>query len=133
MRKKIVAGVLASIIPFVCEASATVVVDAKRNCLSNTSNVSGGTPALLTLAPGRYVISIGSNNMRCSAGVLTNGCLINSVMLQGGFGNNRWGTTITQPTVVDVPGNTSTYIAYVSDDACGDNTGQATLLIQTAN
>ncbi|AHI63349.1 membrane protein [Burkholderia thailandensis] len=133
MRAEIAAGVLAAVIPFVCEAASTVVVDAKRNCLSNTGTVSGGTPATFPLAPGRYVVAISPNNMSCSAGVLTGGCLINSVMLQGRYGNNRWGTTITQPTVVDVPGNTSTYIAYVSDDACGDNTGQATLLIQTAN
>ncbi|WP_082727985.1 hypothetical protein [Burkholderia mayonis] len=133
MRAKIIAGVLAAIVPFVCEAATSVVIDAKRNCLSNTGNVSGGTPATFPLAPGRYVISIASNNMSCSNGVLTNGCLINSVFVQGGYGNNRWGTTVTQPTVVDVPGNTSGFIAYVSDDACADNTGQATLLIQTAN
>ncbi|WP_231753024.1 hypothetical protein [Burkholderia sp. TSV86] len=74
--------------------------------------------------------------MSCSGGVLTNGCMIHSVMLQGGLGtsSSRWGTSITEPTVVDLtgPGSLSNLIAYVSDDQCADNTGQATLLIQPA-
>ncbi|MBI0359510.1 hypothetical protein [Burkholderia oklahomensis] len=134
MRTKIIAGVLSAIVPFVSEASTSIMIDAKRNCLSSAfGTVSDGVPATFQLAPGRYVISIASNNMSCSGGVLANGCLINSVMLQGGFGTSRWGTTITEPTVVDVPGNTSGFVAYVNDNACADNTGQATLLIQTAN
>ncbi|AUC44105.1 hypothetical protein D083_3756 [Dickeya solani RNS 08.23.3.1.A] len=53
-------------------------------------------------------------------------------MVQGGFKNSRWGVSVTStPVVVDT--TTSPFIAYISDDNCNDNIGQATLLIQKAN
>ncbi|OMU39303.1 hypothetical protein AQ775_31065 [Burkholderia pseudomallei] len=132
LRTKIAAAWLAALVPFASLASTSIQIDARQNCLATVfGKVSNGASATFQLAPGRYVVSIASNNMSCSGGSLTNGCLIDTVMLQGGNGNSHWGVAINRPTVVDVP-STSGLFAYVSDDVCSDNTGQATLLIQTA-
>ncbi|KGW12162.1 hypothetical protein X980_1837 [Burkholderia pseudomallei MSHR4000] len=131
MRTKIAAAWLAALVPSASLASTSIQIDARQNCLAVFGKVSNGASATFQLAPGRYVVSIASNNMSCSGGSLTNGCLIDTVILQGGNGNSHWGVAIKRPTVVDIP-DTSLLFAYVSDDVCSDNTGQATLLIQTA-
>ncbi|AQQ33988.1 hypothetical protein [Burkholderia cenocepacia] len=135
MRNKLITAALAAMVPLMCDAATSVVIDAKANCLSSyVGTVSGGTPVKLTLAGGRYAVSLTSNSMSCSGGALANGCNIDTAFMQGGFGNIRWGGTATaHPTVIEMPSSVSNVYVYVSDDYCGDNSGQATLLIQPAN
>ncbi|WP_338326452.1 hypothetical protein [Burkholderia multivorans] len=135
MRMKLTAAALVAMVPFTSGAATSVVIDAKANCLSSyVGRVSGGTPVKLTLAPGRYAVSLTSNTMSCSGGSLTNGCNIGTVLIQGGYGSIRWGGTVTaSPTVVEMTTAIMHAFAYVSDDYCGDNSGQATLLVQPAN
>ncbi|WP_419685815.1 hypothetical protein ACN22W_01085 [Burkholderia theae] len=135
MRNKLIVAALAAMVPLMCDAATSVVIDAKANCLSSyVGTVSGGTPAKLALAPGRYAVSLTSNTMSCSGGSLTGGCNIDTAIVQGGFGSIRWGGAITaRPTVVEMTGGVMNVFAYVSDDYCGDNMGQATLLFQPTN
>ncbi|ACZ75953.1 MULTISPECIES: hypothetical protein [Dickeya] len=117
-------------LPFVSEAATSVTIDALRNCqTAPLVDTVSGTSAKFSLEPGRYVLSLVSNTMNCTS---SSGCIIDTVMVQGGFKNARWGVSVTSnPVVVDSTG--SAFIAYVSDDNCSDNIGQATLLIQKAN
>ncbi|UPT56901.1 hypothetical protein [Dickeya zeae] len=119
-------------LPFVSEAATSVTIDALRNCqTAPLVDTVSGTSAKFTLEPGRYVLSLVSNTMNCTNSS-SNSCVIDTVMVQGGFKNARWGVSVTSnPVVVDSTG--SAFIAYVSDDNCSDNIGQATLLIQKAN
>jgi hypothetical protein len=135
MRTKIVAALLAVIVPVVSNAATSVPIDARNNCVTAVfGHAPGGTPARFQLAPGRYIVSLVSNNMSCSNGTLGGGCQIDTVFLQGGWGTARWGTVATaRPTVIDMTMSASDIYAYVSDDVCSDNTGQATLLVQPAN
>ncbi|MEL1221027.1 hypothetical protein TVA88_18230 [Aeromonas hydrophila] len=115
--------------------SATIVsVDAQRNCFSNPwESTSGGTAAKFKLAQGRYVLSLVNNSMSCSYGQM-DGCKINTLFVQGSFGNSRWGISVTSsPIVVDVPvEGPKDLVAFVSDSYCQDNTGGVSLLIQEA-
>jgi murein DD-endopeptidase MepM/ murein hydrolase activator NlpD len=95
-----------------------------------------GSVVKFQLAPGKYIASLINNQMSCSGGNLTGGCLINTVIIQGsmGYGTAHWGLSIKSPTLVDVPGpENSYYTAFVVDTLCSDNTGQATLRFQQKN
>nr|UKE84043.1 hypothetical protein KXZ65_00575 [Pectobacterium sp. PL152] len=82
------------------------------------------------LDQGRYVVSLVSNTMNCMGA--SNSCIIDSIMLQGGFKNARWGVSVTSsPTVVDT--TAAQFVAYIVDNNCNDNAGKATLLIQKQN
>ncbi|MBA0214767.1 hypothetical protein [Pectobacterium brasiliense] len=115
---------------FAAEAATNITIDPQRNCLSAPfTDTLTGTPVKFTLDQGRYVVSLVSNTMNCMGA--SNSCIIDSVMLQGGFKNARWGVSVTSnPTVVDT--TTSSFVAYIVDDNCNDNAGKATLLIQKA-
>ncbi|VWC36649.1 outer membrane protein [Burkholderia lata] len=135
MRNKLITAALAAMVPLMCDAATSVVIDAKANCLSSyVGKVSGGTSARLALAQGRYAVSLTSNTMSCSGGNLGGGCNIDTAIIQGGFGSIRWGGAVTaRPTVVEISGGVVNVYAYVSDDYCGDNAGQATLLFEPTN
>ncbi|ABK06988.1 hypothetical protein QZM97_30880 [Burkholderia orbicola] len=137
MRTKLIVAALAAMVSLTCSAATSVVIDAKANCLSSfVGTVSGGTSAKFRLARGQYAVSLVSNTMSCGGGSLDNGCNIDTVMMQGGYGYGsiRWGTAITaKPTVILMTSDLNDVFAYVSDDYCGDNVGQATLLIQPVN
>ncbi|AQQ18718.1 hypothetical protein [Burkholderia cenocepacia] len=135
MRTKLIAAALAAMASLTCSAATSVVIDAKANCLSSSfGTVSGGTSAKFRLAKGQYAVSLVSNTMSCSGGSLENGCNIDTVVMQGGYGSIRWGTAVTaKRTVILMTGDLNDVFAYVSDDYCGDNVGQATLLIQPVN
>ncbi|WDD95943.1 hypothetical protein Bsp3421_006126 [Burkholderia sp. FERM BP-3421] len=135
MRTKIVAALLAVAVPLVSSAATSIPIDARNNCITAVfGRAPGGTPARFQLTPGRYVISLVSNNMSCAGGGLGGGCLIDTVFMQGGWGTAHWGTNATaHPSVIDVTNTTTDMYAYVSDDICSDNAGGATLLIQPAN
>ncbi|WP_412023329.1 hypothetical protein [Burkholderia cepacia] len=135
MRIPVVASVLLALASFTAQAATSITIDAKQNCIQNAivPGPSYGNSATVQLAPGRYVMSLSTNTMSCTGG---SGCLIDAVHLVGGMGSARWGTTVTkQPTIVDVGGSATalTLWSFVTDDACSDNSGQATLLIQTVN
>jgi hypothetical protein len=137
MRITTIASLLLALVSYTAQAATSVTIDARQNCLQNAI-VPGpgyGTSAAFQLAPGRYVMSLSSNAMSCTGG---GDCLIDSVHVVGGMGTSRWGVSVTkQPIVVDVgvPSGPSalTLWGFVTDDACSDNTGRATLLIQTVN
>ncbi|VWC37870.1 hypothetical protein [Burkholderia lata] len=135
MRNKLITAALAAMVPLMCDAATSIVLDARANCLSSyVGTVSGGTPAKLALAPGRYAVSLIANTMSCGGGALEHGCNIDTAFIQGGFGSIRWGGTATaRPTIVEMTGAVINVSAYVSDDYCLDNTGQARLLFQPAN
>ena len=125
---------LIAFVAFSSQASTSITISALANCLAAPPSTTdeGGTTASVQLEPGRYVLSLVSNNMSCSNGTLSGGCLIDTVMVQGGWGTSRWGKTVTaQPVVVDYTA-ASTLSAYVYDQGCYNNTGQATLLIEKA-
>ncbi|HDR9507546.1 hypothetical protein C5615_13865 [Burkholderia cepacia] len=135
MRIPVVASILLALASYTAQAATSITIDAKQNCIQNaiTPGPSYGNSAAVQLAPGRYVMSLSTNTMSCTGG---NGCLIDTVHVLGGMGNARWGVAVTkQPTVVDVTGGATalTLWSFVTDDACADNSGQATLLIQTVN
>ncbi|WP_423758124.1 hypothetical protein [Burkholderia sp. NLJ2] len=135
MRIPIIASILLALASYTAQAATSITIDAKQNCIQNaiTPGPSYGNSATVQLAPGRYVMSLSTNTMSCTGG---NGCLIDTVHLVGGMGSARWGMAVTkQPTVVDVGGNATalTLWSFITDDVCADNSGQATLLIQTVN
>lgn len=131
-KSKALIFVAASFLSLACEASTSFTIDAKANCISNAST-SSTTPYLkIQLDPGRYVFSLVNNNMSCQGSNLANGCNINGVFMQGGFATARWASTISsQPIVVD--STSTTYFAFVADDSCGNNSGQATILAEKAS
>jgi hypothetical protein len=133
MRISIVASVLLALVSVTAQAAISITIDAKQNCIQNaiTPGASFGQSATFQLAPGRYVMSLTPNSMSCSGG----GCLIDTVHVLGGMYNARWGVAVTkQPMIVDVAGGAgANFYSFVTDDNCSDNTGQATLLIQTVN
>ncbi|KVH60646.1 hypothetical protein WS89_14685 [Burkholderia sp. MSMB1072] len=135
MRIPVVASILLALASYTAQAATSITIDAKQNCIQNaiTPGPSYGNSAAFQLAPGRYVMSLSANTLSCSGG---SGCLIDTVHVVGGMGSARWGTVVTkQPTVVDVGGSATalTLWSFITDDACADNSGQATLLIQTVN
>jgi len=117
----------------------SIPINAASNCIniSNPGSVTGGA-ATFQLAPGRYVASLIKNNMACRSLDVTKACDINTVIIQGvdnglTADTARWGLSVKTPTVVQVFGPTSaSFVAFVIDDGCSDNTGGATLLIQQA-
>ncbi|MBN3137454.1 hypothetical protein [Pectobacterium punjabense] len=130
MRNTAISMFMLAFFSFATEAATNITIDPKSNCLSTPfTDTLTGTPVKFTLDQGRYVFSLVSNTMNCMGA--SNNCIIDSVMLQGGFKNARWGVSVTStPTVVDT--TTSPFVAYIVDDNCNDNAGQATLLIQKA-
>lgn len=135
MYVKLFTAALAFATPLACMAATPVTINAKSNCLSHAfGTVSDGTPLKFQLAPGRYAFSLVSNNMSCSSGDLSGGCLIDKVFLQGGWGSARWGAVISAtPTVIDMTRATVMVSAYVGDDGCYNNTGTAVIKIETAS
>ncbi|WP_240154732.1 MULTISPECIES: hypothetical protein [unclassified Burkholderia] len=134
----IISAFLLALASVSANAATSITVDAKQNCIQSalTPGAPYGTSVVFQLAPGRYVLSLPSDNMSCTGGSLVPGCLIDTVHVQGGWANARWGVSVKQqqPTVVDVTGSTNaTMWAFITDDTCNDNSGQATLLIQPAN
>jgi len=132
MYAKFLTAALVFAAPLVSVASTSVIVDAKAHCLSHSfGGVSGGAPLTFQLAPGRYVLSLVNNTMSCSSGDLSNGCDMDTVFLQGGWGSARWGAVVTAtPTVIDMTRNTMPLAAYVGDDGCYNNTGTAEIKIE---
>ncbi|MCI4029602.1 hypothetical protein [Dickeya dianthicola] len=132
MRRTSISVFMLAFASFASTAATTITVDSQRNCLTAPSmDTLSGTSAKFSLEQGRYVLSLVSNSMNCTSSS-SNSCPIDTVMVQGGFKNARWGVSVTStPIVVDT--TTSPFIAYISDDNCNDNIGQATLLIQKAN
>ncbi|MBN3230041.1 hypothetical protein [Pectobacterium brasiliense] len=130
MRNTSISMFMLAFFPFVAEAATSITIDPQANCLSAAfTDTLAGTPAKFSLEEGRYVFSLVSNTMNCSGA--SNSCIIDSVMLHGGFKNARWGVAVTSnPIVVD--STASQFFAYISDDSCNNNAGQATLLIQKA-
>ncbi|KHT33969.1 hypothetical protein [Pectobacterium carotovorum] len=130
MRKTAISMFMLALFSFAADAATSIPIDAKTNCLSAAfTDTLTGTPVKFTLEQGRYVFSLVSNSMNCDG--TPNKCIIDSVLLQGGFKTTRWGGVVTStPTVVDTTG--LPFIAYVSDDNCHDNIGKATLLIEKA-
>jgi len=129
MKTQINTLLLLSLFSFGSQA-ASFTINAKDHCiyppLSNV-RVQAGTALQFQLQPGTYTVSLLSNSMSCANGSLSDGCQISSVYLQGGLGNARWGTTVgSTPITVNVP-TTSTFMAFVTDDNCVDNTGSATI------
>lgn len=129
MKNKIKALMLLTLFSAGSQA-ASFTINAKDHCiyppLSNV-RVQPGTALQFQLPPGTYTMSLLSNNMSCANGSLSDGCQISSVYLQGGLGNARWGTTVgSAPITVNVP-TTATFMAFVTDDNCVDNTGTATI------
>lgn len=135
MYAKLLAAALVFAAPLGAVASTSVTIDANANCLSAPFGLPGaGTAVKIPLQPGRYVFSLVSNTMSCSNNDVSNGCLIDTVMMQGGWGSARWGAVITaKPTVVDMTQTAMELSAYVGDAGCENNTGTAQVLIQTAN
>ncbi|MCS6456911.1 hypothetical protein NX847_30660 [Burkholderia thailandensis] len=86
LRTKIAAAWLAALVPFASLASTSIQIDARQNCLAVFGKVSNGASATFQLAPGRYVVSIASNNMSCSGGSLTNGVV---TILEGRRGGGQ--------------------------------------------
>ncbi|MCL4631330.1 MULTISPECIES: hypothetical protein [Burkholderia] len=135
MRIPVVASILLALVSHTAQAATSITIDAKQNCIQNavTPGPSYGNSVAFQLAPGRYVMSLSTNTMSCTGG---SGCVIDAVHVVGGMGSARWGTTVTkQPTVVDVGSSAPalTLWSFITDDVCADNSGQATLLIQTVN
>ncbi|GKW37362.1 MULTISPECIES: hypothetical protein [Pectobacterium] len=130
MRKTSISMFMLAFFSFAAEAATDITIDSQRNCLSAPfTDTLTGTPVKFNLDQGRYVVSLVSNTMNCMGA--SNSCIIDSVMLQGGFKNARWGVSVTSsPTVVDT--TTSQFVAYIVDNNCNDNAGKATLLIQKA-
>ncbi|MEN0584845.1 MULTISPECIES: hypothetical protein [Kosakonia] len=129
MKTKLHALFLLGFLSFGSQAESFT-INAKAHCiyppLSNVA-LQAGTALQFQLAPGTYTMSLLSNNMSCMNGSLANGCNISTIYLQGGLGNGRWGLTLsTTPITVNVP-TVSKFMAYVTDDNCVDNTGQATI------
>lgn len=128
MQTKVKAFILLSFLSFGSQAATEVALSAKQNCIYppvSNSKIQAGTPLQFQLEKGTYQISLATNNMSCLNGSLSNGCLIDTVFLQGGLGSSRWGETISKtPTTVTTTGP-STFIAFVSDENCSDNTGYA--------
>ncbi|PEH86147.1 hypothetical protein [Burkholderia gladioli] len=137
MRMPIISTFLLALASVSANAATSITIDARQNCIQGALNPNSpyGAPATFQLAPGRYVMSLSSDSMSCSGGNVTPGCLIDGVIVQGGWGNARWGVSVRQqPIVVDVGGSGNANLwAYTSDDVCSDNSGQATLLIQQTN
>ncbi|MBN3727835.1 hypothetical protein [Burkholderia sp. Ac-20379] len=137
MRISAVAPLLLALVSFAAQAATSVTIDAKLNCNQSavTSGAATGTSASFQLAPGRYVMSVTNNKLNCLPNTNLGLCGIDTVHVQGGILNARWGVAVTaQPIVVDVGSTTvANFFAWVSDDNCVDNSGQATLLIQQAN
>lgn len=131
---KLAAVLVAAALSGFAQADTSITIDAKQNCLSNAwGTTSGGSTANFQLPPGRYIATLVSNNMSCSYGML-GGCNIDTVMVQGGFGNARWGLAVNaNPTVIEVTSEYLGFVAYVSDNICSDNTGSAKLLLQSAS
>lgn len=134
MYAKLFAAALVFAAPMAAMAATSVTIDANANCISSPFGPTAhGTAVKIPLDAGRYVFSLVSNTMSCSNGDLSGGCLADSVFLQGGWGNARWGTTVSaKPTVVDMP-QTANLFAYIGDDGCQNNTGTAQILIQKAD
>ncbi|MFP9470818.1 hypothetical protein AB6D37_19045 [Pectobacterium brasiliense] len=90
MRNTSISMFMLAFFPFVAEAATSITIDPQANCLSAAfTDTLAGTPAKFSLEEGRYVFSLVSNTMNCSGA--SNSCIIDSVMLHGGFKNARWG------------------------------------------
>lgn len=114
-------------------ASTSVDIDAVKNCLTypiTDSADSSGVSAKFQIDPGRYNVSITSNNMNCNPVT----CPIDTIIVQGGD-NARWGTSVTtEPKVISISTTSQKeFVAYISDDRCTDNRGEATLTFEKIN
>lgn len=121
-------------------APIDLTINAQAHCFTTTFGTGG--ISIVTLTPGRYVASLINSSMSCNGGVITDGCSIDTVILQtkGGStaaGNKTyWGVSVKKnaPVVVDIPGTAPLdAVAFVVDSDCSDNTGQGTLRFQKAN
>ena len=137
MSKKSIAAfafVTFSMMSSLANAATTVSIDAYSHCFYTDAGT--GTTASFQLAPGRYVVSLVNDKMSCSNGILTGGCLIDSVVVRTtAMGTARWGVAVSTkaPTVIDVPGSgNANFVAFVVDGFCEDNVGTADLRFQLA-
>ncbi|WP_192456365.1 hypothetical protein [Musicola keenii] len=130
MRRITLSTFMFAFLSFASTASTSITIDAKKNCLAapSDSTMTSGSSAIFQLEQGRYVLSLVSNSMNCSS-LSSITCPIDVVMVAGGMKNARWGISVTSTPVV-VDSTTTSFIAYISDNNCYDNVGQATLLIQ---
>lgn len=123
---------LTAFVAFSSQAATNININALQNCITAPpGTAAAGAPAQFPMQKGTYEVSITNNNMSCSNNDLGGGCAMDTVLLQGGIGysSSRWGQSITATPVrvyIDV---NATMIAWVSDDGCYNNTGQATLVI----
>lgn len=131
-KSKALIFVAASFMSLACEASTSITLDAKANCIPNASTTANTPYLKFQLDPGRYVFSLINNTMSCQRGSLVNGCNINAVAMSGGNATAHWGTTVTATPIV-IDSTTSAYMASISDDNCNDNTGQVTILAEKAS
>ncbi|QQK72099.1 hypothetical protein HG702_11785 [Pectobacterium versatile] len=130
MRKTSISMFMLAFFSFAADAATSITIDPRTHCVSAPfTDTLTGTPAKFTLDQGRYVVSLVSNTMNCTGA--SNNCIIDTVMLHGGFKTARWGVAVTSDPIV-VDSTQSQFFAYISDDNCNDNAGQATLLIQKA-
>jgi len=116
-----------------CPQETSYTVDARQNCLGAPWGKSNGTPAKFFVSPGKYLVYLGANNMSCMNNDLSNGCNIDTVLIHGGMMTARWGRSISGPTQIEVSDSSGSFVAYVADDNCGDNTGSAKLIFQKLN
>ncbi|CAG9239686.1 hypothetical protein ACS0X5_25210 [Burkholderia gladioli] len=134
MRIPVFASLLFALASMSANAATSITIDAKQNCIQNaiTPGASFGNSATFQLAPGRYVMSLSPNAMSCGG----TACQIDTVHVLGGMANARWGVAVKQtPIIVDVAAGAgaANFYGFITDDNCADNSGQATLLIQTVN
>lgn len=128
-----IATLVLFLLPMIAGAVTTVTVDSFAHCFD--TGASSGKVLTFQLAPGRYVASMATNRMSCNFGSLSNGCLIDTVMVWGGGSGNQanWGISVKAPTVIDVSGTTNvTLNAFVVDSYCADNIGTTSLKFQKA-
>lgn len=88
MRMPIISTFLLALASVSANAATSITIDARQNCIQGALNPNSpyGAPATFQLAPGRYVMSLSSDSMSCSGGNVTPGCLIDGVIVQGGWG-----------------------------------------------
>jgi hypothetical protein len=99
-----------------------------------------GTPARFTVAPGKYAVYLDNNTMVCEAGA-GSWCNIDSVFFQVGdvSGKKRsanWGMVAhgTEATKIVVDNAAAVpALAFIADNICSDNLGQATLHFHQLN
>lgn len=99
-------------------AGTNMPINPLLNCF-DTTNLTATGVASFQLAPGKYVVSIKNNTMSCSNNILSGGCLIDSIVMQVGLNQARWGLSVkSTPTVLY---KTATCYRFVKHRLCINN------------